>query len=174
MSTRREDRRVQRPISRLGASAPAGLVGGVLLVGVVALVLVPFREELSQAAPALALVLPVVVAAAIGGTRAAAAIALVAALALNLAFLPPYGNPEVAVVEDVIALVVFLAIALALGTLVAVESERLAAAEERAAELEMVNRELAALSEDRERLQQEANRIQVLEQVDEQRSALLR
>jgi two-component system sensor histidine kinase KdpD len=163
-----------RPLPRIGASAPIGVAFGVALVGLVVVLLLPFRDDLSQAAPALVLVVPVVVSGVVGGTRAAVATGVVATLAMNLAFVPPYGNPEVAVVEDAIALGVFLVIAVSVGTLVAIEADRLGVAQRRAEDLEALNLELADVSRDRERLAEEANRIHVLEQVDAQRAALLR
>jgi two-component system sensor histidine kinase KdpD len=165
---------VNRRVPFLGSSVAVGLAAGGALTVLVVAVLVPFREDLRQAAPALVLVVPVVAAGVMGGTRAAIPTGVLATIALNVAFIPPYGNPEIALVEDVIALVVFFAIALAVGTLVAVESDRRRAAEHRATELEALNLRLAEISEDRERLASEANRLHVLEQVDEQRSALLR
>ena len=171
----RQYRSVQRTrLPRVGASAPIGMVAGVALVGITVVVLLPFRDDLSQAAPALVLVVPVVVAGIVGGTRAAVATGVLATLAMNLAFVPPYGNPDVAVVEDVIALGVFLVVAVSVGALVAIEADRLAVAQRRAEDLESLNRELADVSMDRARLAEEANRIQVLEQVDAQRAALLR
>jgi two-component system, OmpR family, sensor histidine kinase KdpD len=93
--------------------------------------------------------------------------ALVAALAYNLAFIPPFGTLTADVVEDVIALAVFTVVGLAVGTLVAWESDRRRAAEQRAGELaDLYERYRAAAAE--------ANRLAVLEQVDQQRAALLR
>jgi two-component system sensor histidine kinase KdpD len=163
-----------RSLPHVGASAPIGVAAGVALVGLTVVLLLPFREDLSQAAPALVLVIPVVVAGVAGGTRAAVATGVVATLAMNLAFVPPYGNADVAVVEDVIALGVFLVVAVSVGALVAIEADRLAVAQRRAEDLETLNRELADVSRDRARLAEEANRIHVLEQVDAQRAALLR
>jgi two-component system sensor histidine kinase KdpD len=163
-----------RSLPHVGASAPIGVAAGVALVGLTVVLLLPFREDLSQAAPALVLDIPVVVAAVAGGTRAAVATGVVATLAMNLAFVPPYGNADVAVVEDVIALGVFLVVAVSVGALVAIEADRLSVAQRRAEDLEALNRELADVSRDRARLAEEANRIHVLEQVDAQRAALLR
>jgi two-component system sensor histidine kinase KdpD len=64
--------------------------------------------------------------------------------------------------------------AIALGSLVALGSMRLVTAERRTIELETANAKLAELAEDRVRLEEEAHRLRVLEQVDVQRSALLR
>jgi len=128
----------------------------------------------TAATPALVLVLPVVVAAFVGGRVASLGSAVVAAGAFNLAFIPPYWQPDIAVVDDAVALGVFLSVALTVGTLVAEVGERRRAAELRAEEAQALNDRYEAVVAERERLAGEATRVAVLEQVDEQRSALLR
>jgi len=120
------------------------------------------------------LVLPVVVAAIAGGRAAALCIAVAAAGAFNLAFIPPYWRPAVAVVDDAVALGVFFSVALAVGTLVAAGAARRRAAEQRAEEAQALNERYETVVAERERLAAEATRVAVLEQVDQQRSALLR
>lgn len=136
--------------------------------------LMPIRDEITRATPALVLVLPVVVAGRLGGRLVALATALVAATAFNLAFIPPFGTFKVAVLDDAVALGVFAVVAMAVGHLVARERERLEAAERRAAELQELHDRLQAVQEERQRLAEEAGRLLVLEQVDQQRAALLR
>lgn len=151
-----------------------GSATGVGLVVAVVAALVPVRGEVSSVTPALVLVVPVVLAALIGGGVAAVAVALVAALAFNLAFIRPYWTLKVDVVDDAVALVVFLAVALVVGRLVALESERRRATEQRATELQTLYERLEQVVAERERLAEEANRLRVLEEVDEQRAGLLR
>ncbi len=151
-----------------------GLGFGVGLLVVVTAALVPVRDDVTQATPALLLVVPVVVAAVVGGRFAALVVAVVAAAAFNVAFIPPFWSPSVAVVDDAVALVVFLAVALTTGTLVAQSAERRQAAELRAEEIQALHDRYEAVVRERERLAAEANRVAVLEEVDEQRSALLR
>ncbi|HUS61350.1 MAG TPA: ATP-binding protein [Acidimicrobiales bacterium] len=161
--------------SPVGQWHPRGaVVLGVALTMTTTAALVPVRSEMSRAAPALALVVPIVVAGLAGGRGPAFATALVGALAFNLAFIPPHWTLKVAALDDGVALVVFGAVAAAIGMLVAREGERRQSAEERALELARVNRELMAVQAERELLAEEATRATVLERVDEQRSALLR
>jgi len=115
-----------------------------------------------------------VAAGVVGGRMAALATAVVAAGAFNLAFIPPYGNLKVDVVDDAVALGVFVAVAAAVGTFVAREAERRRAAELRVDEIQALHERYEAVVAERERLAAEATRLAVLEQVDEQRSALLR
>ena len=152
----------------------AGLGLGVALVVVVTLVLLPFHAHVSRAIPALILVLPVVVAGVFGGRVAAVATAVAAAAAFSLGFIPPVGTLRVAVSDDAVALAVFMVVAISIGTLVALETDRRRAAEQRAEEIQAMHAELQTLMVAQERLQREAGRLAVMEQVDAQRAALLR
>jgi K+-sensing histidine kinase KdpD len=136
--------------------------------------LVPFRADITRATPALVLVIAVVAAGLVGGRVASVITAAVAALAFNLAFIPPYWTLTIAVVDDVVAFAVFTVVGLAVGTLVAIQAQRRRVAEHRALELEALNERYENVRAERERLAEEATRVSILEQVDEQRSALLR
>jgi K+-sensing histidine kinase KdpD len=152
----------------------AGLALGLAAVVTVTLVLLPFRSHISRASPALALVLPVVVAGVFGGRLASIATAILAAMAFSLAFIPPVGTLRVAVSDDAVALVVFTVVAIATGTLVALEADRRRSAEQRAEEIEAMHVRFQALVAEQEQLREETGRLAVLEQVDAQRAALLR
>jgi two-component system sensor histidine kinase KdpD len=151
-----------------------GLAAGLVLVAAVTALLAPFHSHISRASPALALVLPVVVAGLLGGRLAPVVTAVAAAAAFTLAFIPPVGTFRVHLSEDVVAWFVFVIVALIIGDLVAVQAERRRAAEQRAAETEAMHARYEAVVAERERLMEETNRLAVLERVDEQRAALLR
>ena len=155
-------------------SPRAGIGTGLALTLAVAAALVPLRSGVSLATPAMLLVLPVVAAAIIGGRRAALATAVVAAGAFNIAFIKPYWTPKVAVVDEAVALLVFVLVAAAVGTFVAREADRRRFAEQQAEEARVLYGRYEAVVADRERLADEAARLAVLEEVDAQRSALLR
>ncbi|MDQ1375087.1 MAG: hypothetical protein QOJ09_2425 [Actinomycetota bacterium] len=160
--------------SRVGTSPLGGVLLGVGLVGVAVGGLLPFRSDTLPATAGLVFVLPVVAAALVGGQWAALIVAVVAALAFNLGFIPPHGTLKVDRAEDFVAFVVFIAVAVATGTLVAIAGERRRAAEQRADDVTELNRRIAEVTAERERLAEETNRLQVLERVDEQRRGLLR
>jgi len=122
----------------------------------------------------LVLVVPIVVAALVGGRVAALIVVPVGVLAFNVVFIPPHWTLNVDALDDGVALAVFGLVAVVVGTLVARAGERRQSAEDRAAELQALNRELQAVQRERERLAEEATRAIVLEKLDEQRSALLR
>jgi K+-sensing histidine kinase KdpD len=164
-------------VRRLRPTGGAPLLGIALGIGAVAIAsaaIVPVRAHVTRATPALVLVLAVVAAGLAGGSWSAIVTAVLAAVAYNLAFIPPYWTLKVNVADDWVALGVFLAVALAMGLLVAGQAERRRAAEQRESELRGLYDHLRAMAEDRERLAEEATRAAVLERVDEQRSALLR
>ena len=152
--------------------AGAGL--GLLAVAAVSAALVPLRDDLGRATPALLMVLAVVGAGLAGGVRASVLTAVVAAAAYNLVFIPPYLTLKVTAGEDWVALGVFLAVALAVGMLMTAQVDRRRAAEAREADLARLYDQLRASAAERDRLLAEASRAQVLERVDEERAALLR
>jgi two-component system sensor histidine kinase KdpD len=159
-------RRTTQPATGLGL--------GIALVVVLTVVLLPFHSHVSRATPAMILVLPVVVSGLFGGRIAAVATAVIAAVAFSIGFIPPVGSLRVAVSDDAVALVVFVLIAVAIGTLVALEGDRWRAAELRTAEIQDMHLRYQALVADQDRLRKESDRLAVMEQIDAQRSALLR
>jgi two-component system sensor histidine kinase KdpD len=151
-----------------------GLLVGVVLVVVITAALVPFRTHATRATPALALVLPVVVTAIVGGRAAAILSAVVAAMAFSLAFIPPLWTPKINSVDDAVAFLVFIVVAVVVGTLVAQEAARRRAAEQRIAEIQALHERYEAVVAERERLTEESHRLELMEGVDRQRTALLR
>ena len=165
--------RVDR-LARLRLDPIRGTLVGAAATLVIAAAFLPLRGEGTRAAPALVLVLPVVLAGVSGGAIAAAVTAIFGTAVFNVAFIPPYWTPKVDALDDGVALAVFLVIAATVGTLVARESERRRAAEHRAAEVETLYARLEEATAEQQRLAEEADRLQVLEQIDSQRAALLR
>jgi len=155
-------------------SRPVGIAVGVALTALLTVVMLAFRDSVTSASPALVLVVPGVVAAVLGGRVAAAAVAAGSALAFGFYFLPPFDEWKILQAEDVVAGVVFVVVALAVGELTARESDRRRAAEDRADELQAVTVTLAESRADQERMAGELNRLEIMEEVDQQRAALLR
>jgi two-component system sensor histidine kinase KdpD len=159
---------------RQGSRPAWGCLAGVALVVGLSAAMVPVRSDITRASPALVLVVPIVVAGLVGGRLSALVVALAGALAFNVVFIPPHWTLKIHAFDDVVALGVFGLVALVVGTLVAREGLRRQSAEERAAELELLNQELRSVEQERERLAEEATRAAVLERIDEERAALLR
>lgn len=160
------------PVVTIGELRPRlATAAGAATLGVVLALVLPFREELDRAVPALGLVLPVLVTAVLGGRGPALTIALAGAVSLNVFFLVPYGTLRIAVWEDVLALVVFVAVAATVGTLSrGIERSRLDV-ERHTAEIEDLR---AVARDEREVLEREAARLQALEESEDQRAAVLR
>ncbi|MCU1449545.1 MAG: kdpD [Acidimicrobiales bacterium] len=151
-----------------------GIALGLASVLVASAVMLPVRNDVTRATPALVLVVAVVIAGVVGGSLAAVITAVVAAAVYNLAFIPPFWTLKVNVAEDWVALGVVLVVAVTVGLLVAGQAERRRAAEQREAELRSLYEDMRAMTEEREQLAEEATRAQVLERLDEQRAALMR
>jgi two-component system, OmpR family, sensor histidine kinase KdpD len=148
-----------------------GIAAGAASTVLATAVLLPFRDDVTSATPALVLVVPCVVAALLGGRTAGLAVAVFAAGAFNLVFLEPFGTFKVDSVDDAIAFVVLGLVALTVATLVAREGERRRAAVQRSAEIESLWRANEAMQAEQARLAAEKR---ALEAVDVQRAALLR
>jgi two-component system sensor histidine kinase KdpD len=120
------------------------LVAVIVPVGAVtALSALPVRTPTSVAA--VLFVVAVVVAAGVGGARAGVASSVLAFLSLNYVFTPPIGTLSVLKGEDLVALVVFLAVALVIGTLVSRVVAQRARAEARERQARLLHRVSARL-----------------------------
>ena len=163
-----------RTRARLGTHVTAGIAAGVGLAATVVVVLLPVRDHISPATPALALTVAVGASAIVGGARAAVVVAVASALVLDLVFLPPYGHVKVLTVEDTVALATFLLVAATVGVLVTREADRRREAEQREAEVRALIDQLRTMHDERVELSQRADRADDLARIDDQRSALLR
>lgn len=161
-------------MSMLVPAARRRLLGGgvgAAGVAVVSASLVPFRDDVTSATPAVLLVLPCVLAAMVGGRTAGLGVALLAAGAFNLLFLEPVGTIKVGSVDDLVAFAVFAIVAFTVATLVAREAERRRAAEQRRTEVEALWHQNDLMQAEQARL---AADKRALEAIDAQRAALLR
>jgi two-component system sensor histidine kinase KdpD len=157
-----------------GRATARGIAVGLVGIGSTLLVLLPFRERLASATPALILMLVVVAAAIVGGTTASVVTAAGATLTLNLAFIEPFGALAIKTADEVITLVAFVVVALVVGQLVGRLARRRIEVRERQAELAERDERLAVAQQERVRLASEASRAEQLEHIDLQRAALLR
>ncbi len=144
---------------------------GAASVALVTVALLPLRDDVTSATPGLALVVPCVLAAVIGGRGVGLAVAGLAAAVFNFAFLEPHGTFKVHTVDDAIAFAVFGMVALTVATLVAREGQRRRAAVQHAAEVEALCRANEEMRTEQDRLAAEKR---ALEAADAQRAALLR
>jgi len=131
MVTPAEDARIERlpQWARYGAAIVAPVA--------VALLLVPFRDDL-QSAAAVILIVPVVVVALLGGTGPAVVAAITAGSAFGVLLTQPYGRFAIHNGADVVATVVLLLVGLVVGVTAVRENRYANRAELRRDELERV------------------------------------
>jgi two-component system sensor histidine kinase KdpD len=108
------------------------------------------------------------------GWRLGLLAALLSAAAFNWFHLPPLGQLDVAADHDLVALVVFVIVAIASSVLAEVARARAAEAERRREETDRVLAELRSISAERDRMQVEAIEAGALRRSDELKTALLR
>ena len=141
---------VERPRSLVGRLRPVPAVAlGTVWVLVIAIAMAPFGD-LARSVQALMLLLPVLVVGILGGRAVAVAIAGEAAFAFSF-FLPPAGTPLVDVSTDLLELVLFAVVAIAMGVLIS-----------------------NVVGADRRLLASEGARLDALQRADEQRRTMLR
>jgi two-component system sensor histidine kinase KdpD len=134
-------------VRRVALGAAVAVV--LLVVGTV--VLVPLRDNLALPSVVLLYLVPVLLTAAVGGLWPALAAAVAADLLVNWYFISPYRSLAVNTRDDIVALVVYLLVAVAAGLAVdlaaarARQAQRLATAADRAEELARIDRFRSAL-----------------------------
>lgn len=116
--------------SRRFIRAIRAIAVGVLLPGGATLLAV-LRTDVSTTTAALAYVLAVTAAAAIGGLAAGLAASVISFLALNFFFTPPFHTFNVTKPEDIIAVIVFLLVSITVGTLISTALAQRTRAEQR-------------------------------------------
>jgi K+-sensing histidine kinase KdpD len=125
-----------------GIGAPRATLAGVATVAILAVAFGPPEHQVTRAALALTLVVPVVGAAVLGGRHAAYAVGAAATIAFSL-LVPPVGSLRVLLTQDLVALIVFSLVAVVVGRVVALRIELLGAVErERSALLRSVSHDL--------------------------------
>jgi K+-sensing histidine kinase KdpD len=128
--------------------------------------LIPFRGDITVATAALVLVVPVTLGVAVGGFAAVPFGVAAGFLTFDFVFIPPYYTFYVTEWEDWISLVVYAVVGCIVGVVVAQLGRAQREAEARRAEAQQ-------LWAERARLVEESNRLQLLEEVDRLRAALM-
>ena len=113
---------------------------------------VPFRDNIALSTELLLALSLVLLIAAIGGKIVAAVAAIVASLLVNWYYVVPYNTLTIAEVENLVALVVFIGVAMTVGTLVDVASKRALEARRARLEAEALARSTTSLAADPEPL----------------------
>jgi two-component system sensor histidine kinase KdpD len=100
--------------------------------------------------------------------------AVLSALAFNFFYLPPLRKLTINAQHDLVALVVFVIVAIASGTLAELARARAAESERRREEADRALAEAAALAAERDRMREEAIEAEALRRSDELKTSLLR
>lgn len=145
-----------------GAHYGLAMLGALLVTAV----LVPVRAQVNSTTVALALLLVVLFAATLWGSKPALLAAVVGVLCFNFFFLPPVGTLHVADPQNWIALAAFLITAITAGQLSA-------SAKRRAEEAESGRREIERLYEELREAFARASHAEALRQSERLKSALL-
>ena len=150
-----------------------GLAVGGLGAVVVALVLVPFREDIDNANLALLLVLVVVLAAIVGDRAAAVVAAIIGTMAFDFFLTRPYASMRIESADDVETVIILLAVGLLVGE-VAARGRRSRRERERAADaIARVHRVAARIAEGG-RLDRDRRLDEIVHAVQVELKALLR
>ena len=132
------------------------VVGLPLLVAIT----VPFRETIDLSTELLLALVVVLAIAAVGGLLVGAVAAVVASLLLNWFYVPPYGTLTIGQTENLISLLVFVAVAVVVGALVDLASRRSLEARRARLEAEALVRSTTSLAVDPEPVQRLLEQIQ--------------
>jgi K+-sensing histidine kinase KdpD len=100
--------------------------------------------------------------------------AVLSALVFNFFFLPPLRTLTINAKHDIVALVVFIIVAVAGGTLAELARARAAESERRREEADRALEEAAALAAERDRMREEAIEAEAVRRSDELKTSLLR
>jgi two-component system sensor histidine kinase KdpD len=96
-----------------------GALPALVAVGALVALMLPFRTHLSEATPALAFVIPVVIGVVLSGFAWGAVVAVIGFVLWDVLFLPPYGTLTVHARANWLALVVYLIVVLMVARIVA-------------------------------------------------------
>ena len=140
----------RRPRDPGDGHVPVGAAVGALSALVIASALVPLRDHIPNADMALALVVPVLFAAIVGGRVAGAVTAVVSALTFDFVFTQPYLSLRIASKDDVATFIVLFIVAMVAAELGIRSRRGGAAARESRSELDRLLRvaELSARGAD--------------------------
>jgi K+-sensing histidine kinase KdpD len=167
----------QRKISGLSGEPPSAWLGLTAALGVVAaatLLIYPLKDVAPAVSLGVVYIPGVLLISVVWDLRLGLLTALVSAAAFNWFHLPPVGALDISADHDLVALAVFVIVAVASGALAELARTRAAEAERRREEADRALAELEELSRERDRMQAEAIEAGALRRSDELKTSLLR
>jgi two-component system sensor histidine kinase KdpD len=164
-------------VFRLSAKSPSaglGVLAAIVVVGIgtgVAAALETIAEPVSLG---IVFIPGVLLIATVWGLWMGIGTAVLSALAFNFFYLPPLRDLQINAQHDIVALVVFVIVAIASGTLAELARARAAESERRREEADRALEEAAALAAERDRMRAEAIEADAVRRSDELKTSLLR
>lgn len=151
-----------------------GLLAAVVVVGVATAVVYPLKSVAPVVSLGVVFIPAVLLISVVWGLWQGLFAAVLSAVAFNWFHLPPVGRFTIADSRDVVALIVFVTVAVASSALAEVARARAREAEHRREEADRTVEEMAELSREKDRMQAEAIEAAALRRSDELKTALLR
>src|ERR1700761_8095642 len=162
---------------RLSPKAPStalGILAAIVVVGI-GTGIVAALETIAEPISLGSVYIPgVLLIATIWGLWLGLGTAVLSALAFNFFYLPPLRKLSINTQHDIVALVVFVIVAFAGGTLAELARARAAESERRRVEADRALEEAAALAAERDRMREEAIEAEAVRRSDELKTSLLR
>jgi two-component system sensor histidine kinase KdpD len=162
---------------RLSAKAPStglGILVALVVVAVGSGVVAALETIAEPVSLGIVFIPGVLLIATVWGLWMGIGTAVLSALAFNFFYLPPVRRFTINAQHDLVALVVFVIVAIASGTLAELARARAAESERRREEADLALEEAAALAVERDRMREEALEAEAVRRSDELKTSLLR
>jgi two-component system sensor histidine kinase KdpD len=162
---------------RLGDKPPStgiGILAAVVVVGIGAGIVAALETIAEPVSLGIVFIPGVLLVATVWGLWMGIGTAVLSALAFNFFYLPPVRKFTINAQHDLVALVVFVIVAIVSGTLAELARARAAESERRREEADRALEEAAALAAERDRLRDEAIEAEAVRRSDELKTSLLR
>ncbi|MGH2936742.1 MAG: sensor histidine kinase [Solirubrobacterales bacterium] len=162
---------------RLSAKSPStglGVLAAIVVVGIGTGVVAALETIAEPVSLGIVFIPGVLLIATVWGLWMGIGTAVLSALVFNFFFLPPLRTLTINAQHDIVALVVFVIVAIAGGTLAELARARAAESERRREEADRALREAAELAAERDRMREEAIEADAVRRSDELKTSLLR
>jgi two-component system sensor histidine kinase KdpD len=165
------------PAFRLRPKPPStalGILAALIVVGIGTGIVAALETVAEPISLGIVFIPGVLLIATVWGLWPGIGTAVLSALAFNFFYLPPVRKLTINAQHDIVALVVFIIVAIASGTLAELARARAAESERRRREADRALREAAELAAERDRMRGEAIEAEALRRSDELKTSLLR
>jgi two-component system, OmpR family, sensor histidine kinase KdpD len=164
-------------VFRLSAKSPStglGLLAALVVVAIGTAVVAALETIAEPVSLGIVFIPGVLLIATVWGLWLGIGTAVLSALVFNFFYLPPLRTFTINAQHDLVALFVFIIVAIASGTLAELARARAAESERRREEADRALEEAAALAAERDRLRDEAIEAEAVRRSDELKTSLLR